>query len=235
MKKIGDALKKAVEEKLPESDLEPQKRKRASVILNKNRKDIYQALCLRPCITVSQLCEELALSRPTMNWHLTNLEEAGYIEKRSFFNRTIFCPSGMLSSEESKKALCLLNDLFPNKIYKQILQDPGMSTRALSEALGTQRSLRTVLDKLQVSDLITALRDGRHLRYYPTTKLQGLVKSERQSQKTFRSNLVKRLEKEFMRPEIKEIKGRGLVITIHFGKKEERLEIPYSPIERVLV
>ena len=234
MKKIGDALKKAVEVKLPESDTDPLKRKRASAILNKNRKDIYQALCLRPCITVSQLCEELTLSRPTINWHLTNLEEAGYIETRSFFNCTIFYPSGMLGSEESKKALCLLNDILTNKVYKQILQDPGMNTRALNEVLGTQKSLRITLDKLQKCELITTLRDGRHLRYYPTTKLQGLVKSERRSQKIFRGALVKRLEKEFMRPEIKEIKGRGLVITIHFGKTEERLEIPYSPIERIL-
>lgn len=234
MKNIGDALKKAVEEKLPESDPDTQKRKRASAILNKNRKDIFQLLCLKPCMTVSQLCEELSLSRPTINWHLTNLEDADYVEKRSFFNRTIFSPSGMLSSEESKRVLCLLNDAFPNKVYKQILQDPGMSTRALNESLGTQRSLRTILEKLQETELITTLRDGRHLRYYPTTKLQELVKSEKRFQKTFRGALVKRLEKEFMRPEITEIKGRGLVITIHFGKKEERLEIPYSPIERVL-
>ncbi len=234
MKKIGDALKKAVEVKLPESDAVPPKRKRASAILNKNRKDIFQVLCFRPCIPVSRLCEELSLSRPTINWHLADLEEAGYVEKRIFFSRAVFYPSGMLGSEESKKILCLLNDPFPNKIYKMILLNPGMSTTALNEVLDIPRSSRTTLEKLHDSELITTLRDGRHLRYYPTTKLHELVKEEKRHQKTFRASLVKRLEKEFMRPEIREIKGRGLVITIHFGKKEERLEIPYSPIERVL-
>ncbi len=234
MEKIGDALKRVVEDKLPDKEETTSSRRKASVISNHNRKNIFQLLCLTPCITVSRISSELALSRPTVIWHLDALEDRDYVQSKSYFNRMVYFPTGMLKEDDSKRALSLLNDPSHNIVFKQIVKEPGSSTGALKMALEDKNHSRSMFDRLEGSGLISVLKDGRHLRYYPTSKIKDLARIERSSLKTFRASLIKRMKAEFLNPEIKEIKGRGLVITINIGNNLERLEIPYYPIERAL-
>ncbi len=235
MEKIGDALKRVVEDKLPDKEEDTRSRRKASVISNSNRKDIFQLLCLTPCISISRISSELSLSRPTVIWHLDVLEEREYVKSKVFFNKAVYFPTGMLKEDDSKRAISLLNDLSHNIVFKQIIKEPGSSTGELKLAMGDKICSRSVLDRLEDSGLISVLKDGRHLRYYPTSKIKELSKTERSNLKSFRASLIKRMEAEHLKPEIKEIKGRGLVITINIGNAQERLEIPYHPIERALV
>ncbi len=234
MVKIGDALKRAVEDKPPETEQDLKKRRQASALLNDNRRDIFQMLCVMPCSSISRISSELPISRPTIVWHLDALEKAGYVERKDYFGKTIFYPSGMLKMDDSKKILSLLNERFFNEIFKQILKEPGSSTGALIEAFGNRGSMRGALAKLEVCGLITVLKDGRHLRYYPTDRLIQLAKLEKSTLKKFRASLIKRMEKEYLAPEINEIKGSGMAITLSFGKNKVKMEIPYYLMEKVL-
>ena len=80
MVKIGDALKKAVETEPPTTEEAGRMGKASSVLMNSNRRRIFQFLCFRPCSNISTISTELKVSRVTVTWHVKALMEADYLE-----------------------------------------------------------------------------------------------------------------------------------------------------------
>ncbi len=235
MVKIGDALKKAVEEESP-TDKEPDKKKAriTSALMNPNRRRIFRFLCLRPCSSVNDLTSALSVSRATVSWHLKVLCETGYIESYQYYKKNIYCPMRMISHGDALMVMATLNDSRCRYLFKAIVENQGINTTSLREYVQSSGSFASGLMKLEKAGLISCVKDGRQVRYFPTTKLGEVVKTEGSRLKEFRRSLIKRLEKEHFKIEIKEIKGTELVLILSLYEQKEEIHIPYRPIEEIL-
>ncbi len=233
MVKIGDALKKAVETE-PQTIEEAGRRGRASsVLMNPNRRRIFQFLCFRPCSNISTISADLKVSRVTVAWHVKALLEAGYLEGVKYKNRDVYCPKGMISSGKAMTMTITLGNDICRKVYKAILEKKGTDVGSLKESLQLS-SVTPSIRRLEEVGLISSVRDGRHKRYFPTMMLEETIGKEGARLKAFRRSLIKRMENEHLRPEVMEIKGGGLVIIIRLFGQTEEIEIPYHPIETLL-
>ncbi len=231
MVKIGDALKRAVEEELPTPE-EPEKKARiSSLLMNANRRNIFKFLCQRPCSSAGDLTAGLSISRATAYWHLKILIGEDYVESFSFNNKELFSPKDMVSHGDAMLITAILNDSRCNRLFKAIIENNGANTAGLRESLQTTRSITVSLKKLEVVGLISSVKDGNQVRFFPTTKLENTVKAEGSRLKAFRRTLIKRMENEHLRPIIEEIKGSGLVILLHIFDQPEEILVPYKPLE----
>jgi predicted transcriptional regulator len=232
--KIGDALKKAVEEESTTPDESGKKERISSVLMNVNRRNIYRFLCQRPCSSVGDLTARLSISRATTSWHLKILKEAGYVESLSFNNKEFFAPKDMVSHGDTMIITAILNDSRCNMLFKAVIENNGASTTTLRESLQITRSITPSLKKLEAVGLITSVKDGKQIRFFPTTKLEDTVKAEGARLKAFRRTIIKRMESEHLKPVIEEIKGSGLVIILNYFDQAEEILIPYKPLEAIL-
>ena len=233
MVKIGDAFKKAVETEPPITEDTESKSKASSVLMNSNRRKIFQFLCFRPCSSISIMAAELNLSRVTITWHVEALLEAGYLEDVKCKNRVVYCPRGMISSGNAMTITTVLGNDLCRKVYKVILESNGADVNSLKGTLRLS-SVTPSLRRLEDVGLISSVRDGRHKRFFPTMLLEEIIGKEGARSKAFRRSLVRRMENEHLRPEIMEIKGGGLVIMIKLFGQAEEIEVPFQPIETLL-
>ncbi len=213
MPKIGSALKKAVEIRSETDDDSKTKRRPASVLMNHNRRAVFQALCFRPCLTVSAMTSALSLSRATILWHLKTLMKADYVDGISVYRKDRYLPAGLITSEDDMIVFALLNDEKCGELYRAVVDNPGKDAKTLAR-ITDNRSIKSSLRSLEDTKLITAVRDGRHLRYFPTDKVEQLAQSERRKTLAFQNNLLKRLKEEYLHPTLRGIKGRGLLINL---------------------
>jgi len=233
MVKIGDALKKAVETEIPEVDSSQKKGKTTSTLMNDNRRRIFQFLCNQPCSKAGTIATTLKVSRVTASWHLKVLVEMGYLTVFRCGGKEHFCPKDMISPGNAMVLMATLNNHNTRLVYSAILGSPGIDTATLRE-IGTVSSLSGQLNRLDAVGLIQIVKDGRSNRFFPTRVLEQTIKTERTRLKSFRSLLIRRLEKDHLKPEVKELKGEGLVIQLTIHDTVEDIVIPYHPIEEIL-
>ena len=234
MVKLGDALKQAVEI-TPESPEPGDERVRvSSVLMHTNRRRIFQFLCLHPCSSITDLTSGLSLSRATISWHLKVLIDSEYVEPYRFKNRYFFCPRNMIPRGEAMNIAAVLRNPLSGMILNEIIGQPGSDVKDLGLAIQGRSPLTGVLRELEEVGLIMCVKDGRHLRYYPSGKIEKLRAKEVKMMRVFQRSLIQRLEREQLQPEISGIKGEGLVISIRFLGQMEGIRIPYNPIGALL-
>ena len=230
MPKLGDALKKAVEVKPREREVSESRARPSSPLMNANRRAVFQYLCNRPCARAGEIASELELSRSSVKWHLKVLEESGYVESFQDGKVPAFCPSGMVS----RKAMSIYSILGVKEcmnVFTAILGEPGSDSAALEEELEMSRqNLAPCIRRMLDARLISAVKDGRHLRYYPTEELRRTMIEEKGNRKEFIRSVVKRLGEEHLRPEVEELKGRGIVISIRIVSQNVKITIPEHSI-----
>ncbi len=79
------------------------------VLINENRKNIYDHLCLNPGKYIAQLMKELNLSHHVVVWHLAILRKFNFIAKDSFDNHILYYDSRMTFSDVKRKYLISKN------------------------------------------------------------------------------------------------------------------------------
>ncbi len=232
--KIGDALKKAVEVS-PPKDKDTKKSKRiSSTLMNFNRRRIFQLLCQRPCLVLNDIALTLEISRATVSWHLKTLVDNDYVEIYKVYGKDRYSPRGMLQIGEPALIISLLNDYRCGPLYNIIKESPGHDSKDLGVLTDNKYSVATCLKKLEETGLVSAVKDGRHIRYFPTKKISEIAKYERSRVKGFQTILLKRLEAEHLNPEIKDMKGGNLVIILRALGESEKLELPHNVVETAL-
>ena len=122
-------------------------------------------------------------------------------------------------------------------VVKQIVKDftsarPEVTVNV--EFVGIEHDSRVVLKKLEDAGLISSVKDGNRTRYFPSTLIEKTIKTQGSRLKEFRRTLLKRMEKEYLKPEIEEIKGNSLVIILKIFEPPEEIIISYRPIEAIL-
>ena len=234
MPKLGDALKKAVEVK-PQEEEDTSRARPSSALMNANRRKIFQFLLKQPCTNVSQISEALELSRSTISWHLDYLAKSGYVDSHVDNKKKIFCPSGLIS-RKSIVVFSLLNQPASLTIYRVIVKEPGQDLGMLKEKVEVSRShISEILKKMLASGIISSIRDGRHVRYFPTDGYSQIMIEDISSQKEFLRKLIVKMNTEHLKPEVNELKGGGVNIQFKVPGQIARIEIPYNPLKNLIL
>lgn len=233
MPKMGDALKRAVAVVPLQKEKEDPPKRVVSALMNPTRRRIFEFLCHHPFSGVGAIASEMSKSRATVHWHIKSLIVAEYLECFEYNTKTFFYPKDMVSSEKNREIIMTIADINCNLLFKHIIEKPGVDKIMLSE-FENLKSLTANLKRLTDVGLISPVKDGRHIRYFPTDLLEDTIKSEVPRLKAFRRSLIKRVQNEHLQPRVKEIKGRHFVIILDILGKTENMEIPYSPIKELL-
>ncbi|MCK5024360.1 MAG: ArsR family transcriptional regulator [Thermoplasmata archaeon] len=234
MPKLGDALKKAVEVK-PQEEEDVSRVRPSSALMNANRRKIFQYLLERPCTSTGQIAKALELSRSTISWHLDYLVKAGYVDSHVDSKKKIFCPSGLIS-KKCIVVFSLLNQPAILSIYRTIVREPGQDHGMLREKVEYSHShISEILKKMLAVGLISSIRDGRHVRYFPTDGYFQIVNEDISSQKEFLRKLIIKMNAEHLRPEVNELKGGGINILFKVPGQIARIEIPYHPLKTLIL
>ncbi len=234
MPKIGDALKKAVEIK-PQEEEDTSRAKPSSPLMNANRRKIFQYLLKQPCSNVTQIAKVLELSRSTISWHLDYLVKSSYVDSHIDSKKKIFYPSGLIS-RKSIAVFSLLNQPANILVYRAIVKEPGQDPGMLVEKTEASRShISEILKKMLAVGLISSIRDGRHVRYFPTVGYSQIVNEDISSQKEFLRKLIVKMNTEHLRPEVNELKGGGVHIQFKTPDQIAKIEIPYHPLKNLIL
>ena len=234
MPNIGDALKKAVEVK-PQEEGDKTRARPSSALMNINRRKIFQYLLKQPCTNIGQIAKALELSRSTISWHLDYLVKSGYVDSLIDNKKKVFCPSGLISSE-STVIFSLLNQPVSMSIYRAIVKEPGQDSGMLKEEIEASPShISETLKKMLVIGLISSVRDGRYVRYFPTDGYSQTLKEGISSQKEFLRKLIIKMNAEHLRPKVNELKGGGVNIQFKIPGQMAKIEIPYYPLKNLIL
>ena len=234
MPKIGDALKKAVEVK-PQEEEDTSRARPSSALMNFNRRKIFQYLLKQPCTNTGQIAKALELSRSTISWHLDYLVKSGYVDSHIDNKKKIFCPSDLIS-RNSIAIFSILNQPAGMLVYRAIVKEPGQDPGMLVEKTEASRShVSEILKKMLDIGLISSIRDGRHVRYFPTDRYSQIVNEDISSQKEFLRKLIVKMNSEHLKPEVNELKGGGVNIQFKTPGQIARIEIPYHPLRDLIL
>ncbi len=225
MPKIGDALKRVVEDRL--QDVQPVRARsgETSPLMNLNRRKLFQCLCHHPCSALGQIVEYTGLSRSTASWHLDMLEKSGYVQSDGLKFKYYY-PAGFISPE-NVSLFATLAIPANHKIHASILQNPGSDAGSIASLIDLPLNrARKAIKELSSYHLIVKTIDGRFARYYPTSRFVEVMSEEAKTRKQFIGKIVKRLSEERLMPEIDEMKGPDIVITLKVRGTKETLVIP---------
>ncbi len=234
MPKIGDALKKAVETK-PKEEEDKTRVKASSALMNTNRRNIFQYLLKQPCSSTSQIAKYTNLSRSTISWHLDYLEKAGYVDSHIDDKKKVFYPTGFIF-KKNISLFSILNQPIAMSVYRTILEEPGQDSGMLEIKVKTSRShISEILKKLMAIGLISSIRDGRHVRYFPTGSQYQISKEDILFRKEFLRLLMSKMNTEHLRPELNELKTEGVIINFKVIDQVVRIEIPFDPLKNLIL
>ncbi len=234
MPKLGDALKKAVEVK-PQEEEDMSRARPSSALMNANRRKIFQFLLKQPCSNITQVAKALELSRSTISWHLDYLVKSEYVDSHVDSKKKIFYPSGLIS-RKSIVVFSLLNQPASLLIYRAIVREPGQDPGMLKEKVESSSShVSEILKKMLAAGLISSIRDGRYVRYFPTDGYSQIVNEDLSSQKEFLRKLIVKMNTEHLKPYVNELKGGGVNIQFKVPGQIAKIEIPYHPLKNLIL
>ena len=192
MKKgVGKALESALKDKgYPR---ETYQKRAEKLFSNKNRRDIYTALTLYPCLSSADVSSITGIKINTVIWHMGKLKNSGYVIERGIGNRCVYLPEGLVKAEDVG-FFSLVNHQNGGGLLTVILNEPGISQGELANATSMgKQSASSVLKGLESLGSITTVTEGNHIRYYPTKYLAKAAENFYPKSKKFGDYLVKRL------------------------------------------
>jgi len=231
---IGKALKRKITREDEFEVVTEKKTISESILMNPVRRRIYETLFLYPCIYLTALCEELSIKQPTAVWHLKKLSENNFIEELESEGRKIYYPKDMLTKDD----IPILSNLnFPNvrSIFREIVNKPGISKIELANTLSLKYNIVTHnISKLLHLGLISKLKDGKEIRYYPTELFSKREEIFRIRMKGFRELIIKRLANDGLQPKIEKRSDSELLLRILSGGNVSFLHLYTKPFYTLL-
>lgn len=233
-KGVGKAFEEAINTKKERrADEKPQKEARFE-FMNKNRREIFQYLCLHPCSNISMISKAMNLSLHATNWHLRRLLAGGYISKMARGKKTAYYPINMIHSEDIP-IMEILNTEKAKSIYNVILEKNGVFQGEICEILGLRhQAVIWYTRKLESLGLIKSLEDGKYRRYYPTDLLHRKREDNSMRLKVFKDEILKKLQKEMISPTILRSTEDKVVLRIISGRNKAVLTLHINPFVTIL-
>ncbi|HEX2022693.1 MAG TPA: winged helix-turn-helix transcriptional regulator [Candidatus Thermoplasmatota archaeon] len=132
-----------------------------------NRAAIYRLIQSEPGIATKDVAERLGLAWGTVTHHLAKLEKRRFVVSKKYGKYRRYFANGEGGTHE-KDALAVLRVDRTGDVAALIRAQPGLTQKAVSEALGVSSS--TILwhvKRLEDVQLVRKVRDGKLVRYYP--------------------------------------------------------------------
>jgi DNA-binding transcriptional ArsR family regulator len=132
-----------------------------------NRAGIYRLIQAEPGISTKDVADRLHLAWGTVTHHLTKLEKRRFVVSKKYGKYRRYFANGQGGSDR-KDELAVLRLDRTGDVAALIRANPGMTQKAVSEALGVSSS--TILwhvKRLEEVRLVTKVREGKIVRYYP--------------------------------------------------------------------
>ena len=233
-KTFGKSIKKIVE--IDESTFSTAlERPYVSVFMHRDRRKIFEYLSRSPCSHLRQIARDIGMSPPSAKWHLSKLEERGFIYSRMVENHLIFYPRKLIS-EKSIKFFYYLSRKKTGDILKLILLKPGITQREISEELNRNpQSVSKLLANIKKEGLVYYVKDGRTKKHFISKRtIEKVGRTSRWRKKEFISWLLQELAKDGVKPEIMENKDWRITIKIFDGKKDVPLTVITKPLNYIL-
>jgi predicted transcriptional regulator len=205
-----------------------------SMLMNPIRQKIFKYICKYPCTSLSILAQDLNLAPATISWHLNQLIEHNILSEVKDRGKRLFYPPNMIN-DDMVQVFSLLAKPKIHDIFKKIRESPGISQKELSENLGMgHQSINSFTNKLEKTELISILRDGKFTRYYPTKKISKLENDQRKNLKEFRKWIIKALKFDGVNPKLIKVTEQELYLQIQVGTSKVSLKISVNPFKSIL-
>ena len=140
-----------------------------------NRAGIYRLIQTEPGISTKDIAERLDLAWGTVTHHLGKLEKRRFVVSKKYGKYRRYFANGQGGTEQ-KDAVAVLRLDRTGDIAALIRAQPGLTQKAVSHALGVSSS--TILwhvKRLEGAHLITKVREGKLVRYYPGAGLDQVL------------------------------------------------------------
>lgn len=140
-----------------------------------NRASIYRLIQQEPGISTKDVAERLGLAWGTVTHHLGKLEKRRFVVSKKYGKYRRYFANGEGGTQE-KDALAVLRLDRTGDVAALIRANPGVTQKAVSEALGVSSS--TILwhvKRLEEVRLVTKVREGKIVRYYPAEGGPGVT------------------------------------------------------------
>src|SRR5438552_14726086 len=138
-----------------------------------NRANIYRLIQTEPGISTKDVAERLGLAWGTVTHHLGKLEKRRFVVSKKYGKYRRYFANGQGGSE-SKDQVAVLRLDRTGDVAALIRSTPGMTQKAVSQALGVSSS--TILwhvKRLENVQLVRKVRDGKLVRYYPVDSFEA--------------------------------------------------------------
>lgn len=138
-----------------------------------NRAAIYRLIQKEAGISTKDIAERLELAWGTVTHHLTKLEKRRFVVSKKYGKYRRYFANGE-GGTEHKDAVAVLRLDRTGDIAALIRQQPGLTQKAVSQALGVSSS--TILwhvKRLEDVRLIRKVREGKLVRYFPADGAAG--------------------------------------------------------------
>lgn len=136
-----------------------------------NRAGIFALIRTEPGISTKDVADRLHLAWGTVTHHLGKLEKRRFVVSKKYGKYRRYFANGEGGTEQKDQVAVLRLDR-TGDIATLIRAQPGLTQKAVSNALGVSSS--TILwhvKRLEGAQLITKVREGKLVRYYPAAGL----------------------------------------------------------------
>jgi len=177
------------------------------------RRRILEYLSRRPCSSLTGISAEFRIALPTVKWHLAKLLEEKYVRKADMGKLVVFYPEDLLDAGDIPLLSMLCNGM-EGKALAAIIEQPGLKTGELAGITGLDyQACARAARRLESSNLVASVSDGRSRRHYPTNLLPQRSAALSRRADTFRRTTVRRMEDERLKPKVLSSKIGGFTVS----------------------
>jgi DNA-binding transcriptional ArsR family regulator len=206
-----------------------------SIMMNIKRQRIFEHLCNYPCNNLRSISRALKVSPPTASWHLALLNEGDFIIEISHKNKKIFYPKELIEREDIA-IFHLLNQKNARMIYKLIQKKKGITQSEIIKKTALSQQLTSLtLMSLEAYHLISSTKKGKNKRYQVTGKIENLEKKLEKNNEFFLQNLLDRLKKDGVNPQVIKSYKNHLILQLEIGREHiSTIKITKNPLRSIL-
>jgi predicted transcriptional regulator len=230
---VGKALESALKDKEPSH--ESPRKGTVKTFSNRNRRDIFSALTICPCIAPADISYIIGINVNTVIWHVEKLRASGYVIGRDIGSRRVYLPEGLIPAKDVRLFL-LLNRQRGGELVSAILENPGSSQGALGNDVGmSHQTVSKVMKEMESLGVVTVVAEGNHVRYYPTNFFADKAEEFYPVSKKFSDYLVRKLrDEEGERPTILKKGLERMILELGPIKSRYTLEVGINPYITIL-
>ena len=203
-----------------------------SLLMNPTRLNIFIYLCQNPCDHTRSIARNIG-SLTTVNWHLKQLLEHGYVEAKVVNQKKLYWPKGMLLDNDLELIGCMRKDL-ARKIIGTISQKGEIRQKEIVKTLGVrQQNIDFWLLKMMDCGLIVKKGQGIGATYAISKESAKKVKRYDEKARAFSMTIMQLLHNDGLMPEKKRYKGTRLSVQVNLPDGKRRIHIECSPMAAI--